>query len=61
MFLNLKGMRYTIVIDTRVFFNVLKRSTLLDPEFNKILKDNHFLVWGGDIRDYEGSQGITCV
>ncbi|THG96520.1 hypothetical protein EW145_g7764, partial [Phellinidium pouzarii] len=31
-------------------------TTLIDPEFNQILKDNHFLVWGGDARDYEASQ-----
>ncbi|EJD02248.1 uncharacterized protein FOMMEDRAFT_157464 [Fomitiporia mediterranea MF3/22] len=33
-----------------------KRTTLVDPEFNKILRSNDFLVWGGDVRDYEASQ-----
>ncbi|KAH8117059.1 hypothetical protein DFH11DRAFT_1578994 [Phellopilus nigrolimitatus] len=33
-----------------------KRTTLVDPEFNQILKSNNFLVWGGDVRDYEASQ-----
>ncbi|KAI0777964.1 hypothetical protein BC629DRAFT_1524371 [Irpex lacteus] len=28
-----------------------KRSTLTDPEFVRLMKDNDFLVWGGDIRD----------
>ncbi|KAI5119952.1 hypothetical protein M0805_002141 [Coniferiporia weirii] len=33
-----------------------KRTTLIDAEFNQLLKDNSFLVWGGDVRDYEASQ-----
>ncbi|KAI0084959.1 hypothetical protein BDY19DRAFT_968236 [Irpex rosettiformis] len=28
-----------------------KRSTLTDPEFVGLMKENDFLVWGGDIRD----------
>lgn len=25
--------------------------TLVDPNFVKLLNDNNFLVWGGDVRD----------
>ncbi|EKM53069.1 uncharacterized protein PHACADRAFT_259225 [Phanerochaete carnosa HHB-10118-sp] len=28
-----------------------KRTTLTDPEFVRLMHDNDFLVWGGDIRD----------
>ncbi|KAI0689671.1 hypothetical protein BC835DRAFT_1368079 [Cytidiella melzeri] len=28
-----------------------KRGTLTDPEFVRVLRDNDFAVWGGDIRD----------
>lgn len=44
------------------FFGVLyPRTTLVDPEFNKLLTENDFLVWGGDVSDYEASQGISIV
>ncbi len=33
------------------------RSTLVDEELNRILRENDFVVWGGDVRDYEASQG----
>ena len=33
------------------------RTTLVDPGFNKILRTNDFMVWGGDVRDYEAYQG----
>lgn len=39
----------------------LYRTTLTDSEFNEILKNNDFLVWGGDVRDYEASQGMPLV
>ncbi|KAL5511305.1 UCP10 [Sanghuangporus vaninii] len=53
--------------DTRLFCVVLvseehedvpefKRTALIDPEFNKILRTNDFIVWGGDVRDYEAFQ-----
>lgn len=34
-----------------------KRSTLTDPEFVRLMKDNDFLVWGGDIRDRDPWSG----
>lgn len=37
------------------------RTTLVDSELNKLLKDNNFIVWGGDVRDYEASQGMSSV
>ncbi|EIW76010.1 hypothetical protein CONPUDRAFT_147050 [Coniophora puteana RWD-64-598 SS2] len=30
-----------------------KRSTLTDPTFVRLLTDNNFVVWGGDVRDRE--------
>ena len=35
------------------------RTTLIDPEFNSLLKSNNFLVWGGDVRDRDAYQGSS--
>jgi FAS-associated factor 2 len=34
-----------------------KRGTLTNPAFVKLLSDNNFLVWGGDVRDREAWSG----
>ena len=33
------------------------RNVLTDPDLVRVLTDNQFIVWGGDIRDREAYQG----
>lgn len=35
-----------------------RKQVLTDPEFVKTITDNHILVWGGDVRERDGYQGI---
>ena len=55
MCLSSNGRRvFYIEISTLIESN---RTTLIDPEFNSLLKSNNFLVWGGDVRDRDAYQG----
>lgn len=38
------------------------RTTLTDPEFVRLMHENDFLVWGGDIRDRDAWSGkLICL
>jgi FAS-associated factor 2 len=36
-----------------------RKSVLTDPELVRVLTENEFIVWAGDIRQSEGYQGVS--
>lgn len=44
-----------ISIDKQLIVDL--RNVLTDPDFVRVLTDNDFLVWGGDVRDSDAYQG----
>lgn len=38
-----------------------RRDVLTNPEFVKTLTENQIIVWGGDVRERDGYQGIYCL
>lgn len=38
-----------------------RRDVLTDPELVRVLTDNNIIVWGGDVRDRDGYQGMLAL
>jgi FAS-associated factor 2 len=38
-----------------------RRDVLTDPELVRVLTDNNIIVWGGDVRDRDGYQGMQAL